>query len=341
MSFCCVMCFADSELKWKVSRGATRVGVCARCGSSGSAIAPCSLLENDFVLVLDAYEECDDGRHLADCLQEDWRLFRLGEEAARELVNLIVPGTSGLRYKPKSADVGAPLDSWAALRDQLTTTNRFFPEPAPDKRLMQDLTGLLVVDQTAIPESWYRARVKRREAKFTLKEMGVPPRELATGGRANPVGIPYLYLASDIQTAVAEVRPGVADIVCVAKFEMVDELKLVDLSSPRNSISPFNLDADSLHRIRACMDFVSVLGEELSEAAPPHRAPTDYLATQYLCEMIKTLGYDGVLYRSAIGPGKNVAIFYADKFVAVGRVAEHEVKEISLRLERLRGRTSA
>lgn len=40
-------------------------------------------------------------------------------------------------------------------------------------------------------------------------EMGPPPKHLARAGRLNSEGIPYLYLATKTDTAVAEVRPWI------------------------------------------------------------------------------------------------------------------------------------
>ncbi|WP_247282117.1 MULTISPECIES: RES domain-containing protein [unclassified Bradyrhizobium] len=38
--------------------------------------------------------------------------------------------------------------------------------------------------------------------------MGAPPRRLAAHGRANPPGIPYFYLGSLPETALAEGSPS-------------------------------------------------------------------------------------------------------------------------------------
>lgn len=325
---CCTDCFLDSELRWRVAKLSTRVGRCPSCASVNVSIVAANALEQDFALVADAYEKNPAGLPLADVMQADWSLFRADESTARRLVDEILPASLALRFSAKEAQFDAPESSWLFLREQLTNINRFFPENPPDKALMQELTGLLVVDQRSIATPLYRARVRRHEKEFLLADMGAPPRELVAGGRANPPGIPYLYLASTMQTAVAEVRPSVADVVCVGTFEPTGDFKLVDLSSPRERISPFKLDADSLHRVRSCMNFLCVLGRDLSSPTPPYRAATDYLVTQYLCELIKDLGYDGVMYSSAVSDGLNVAAFDPSLFEAVGTVEQHVIRGI-------------
>lgn len=329
MKECCSECFADSELKYRVSRNAIRYGHCSRCGSTG-AIAKCDSLESDFSLLLDAYEESADGELLADCLQRDWHLFSGIVADKVGLLDQILPASRGQKFQPRLANAGEPLESWTILRDQLRRINRFFPSPAPDIKLMQELTGLLVAEYGLSSDALYRARVRRHEKRFSLKDMGSPPATVVGPGRANPVGIPYLYLASNLETAVAEVRPSVADVVCVVKFRPISTLKLVDLVDPSSSISPFKVDADSLHRVRGSMGFLNALGAELRTPTPPHRATSDYLATQYLCEMIKSLGYDGVRYKSALGNGLNLAIFSPELFRPEGRVVEREVSSIAV-----------
>ena len=55
----------------------------------------------------------------------------------------------------------------------------------------------------------------------------------ATEGRANPKGIPYLYLASNRETALAEVRPWVGSHVSVGQFKIIRELKVVNCTTEK------------------------------------------------------------------------------------------------------------
>jgi hypothetical protein len=58
-------------------------------------------------------------------------------------------------------------------------------------------------------------------------------------GRANPAGIPYLYLGSTQGTAISEIRPNTGELAYVADFTTPPDLNLVDLRSPRKMVSPF------------------------------------------------------------------------------------------------------
>ena len=57
-----------------------------------------------------------------------------------------------------------------------------------------------------------------------------PLLEKASDGRANTRGIPCLYLATDQDTAILEVRPLIGSFVSVAQFTVVNELRLIDCS---------------------------------------------------------------------------------------------------------------
>ncbi len=140
--------------------------------------------------------------------------------------------------------------------------------------------------------------------------MGAPPKRTASFGRANPAGIPYLYLGSTQLTAVSEVRPHTGEIICVADFVTSNDLKLVDLRNPREMVSPFIFpDADEIGEMRDEMPFLEQLGEELTRPVVPQSAAIDYTPSQYLCEFIKKCGYDGVIYRSSVSEGINLAMF--------------------------------
>ena len=57
-----------------------------------------------------------------------------------------------------------------------------------------------------------------------------PQRDRAREGRANSKGIPILYLATSVKTAISEVRPWIGSEISVAQFKISRELKAIDLS---------------------------------------------------------------------------------------------------------------
>jgi hypothetical protein len=61
----------------------------------------------------------------------------------------------------------------------------------------------------------------------------------------------------------------------------------------------------------------------------PQSAAIDYTPSQYLCEFIKKCGYNGVIYRSSVSDGMNLALF--DPALAVtGTVAQYRIARVSV-----------
>lgn len=92
-------------------------------------------------------------------------------------------------------------------------------------------------------QTFYRARIGRKEIQgavddcntsFILpyhgKDIGKPPALRTTGGRFNRAGQSFLYLSSDVETAIAEVHLQVGQECSVGEFECIRDVYLVDLS---------------------------------------------------------------------------------------------------------------
>jgi hypothetical protein len=219
------------------------------------------------------------------------------------------------------------------LRDELMFRNRYFLDEALDYERLKQLLAYLPAD--GMPDLWYRARILTGDTAYSIAEMGAPPKHLATHGRANPTGIPYLYLGSLPDTAAAEVRPHTGETACVAEFRIHQPLRAVDLRNPRQLVSPFLLgDASAIGQMRADIPFLERLGNELTRPVLPRSAAIDYLPSQYLCEFIKKIGYDGVVFRSSVSSGINLALFNPQKAIG-GAVSLYSIKRVSVDVERV------
>jgi len=143
-----------------------------------------------------------------------------------------------------------------------------------------------------------------------------PIAERATEGRANPAGIAFLYLASDIETAVSEVRPWIGSYVSVAQFRIVRDLRLVELARGYGHIGAAELlvgqlagdkTVDPETKRRAVWTDID---NAFSRPVTRDENSTDYVPTQILAEAFREHGYDGLVYRSNFGdPGFNVVLF--------------------------------
>ena len=130
-----------------------------------------------------------------------------------------------------------------------------------------------------------------------------PPNAYAKEGRANPKGISYLYTAKDIKTAILEMRPQVQKVYNIATIEITRDTKIFDFTySPEKIMEDEHTIVTDLHRI----------SEEFSK--PNFGEPIEYVPTQFLCEYIKRLGYDGIKFKSAVSAtGTNVLLFDVDE----------------------------
>jgi hypothetical protein len=274
-----------------------------------------------FELLINVYEPSNDGKLLVEWMKSDWQLFtspRMDIAHAKELLAEILDNGEITRkpFAPSAVYISDEIERWEALRDELMYENRYFPKtPIHDERIQQLLEYLEVVE---LPDIWYRARIQIGDAAFAISEMGAPPKRLASHGRANPAGIPYLYLGSTPQTAASELRPHTGETAYVARFQITSPIRAIDLRHPRTLISPFEFeDENQIGTMRLDLTFLERLGLELTRPVVPQGAAIDYVPSQYLCEFIKKCGYDGVIYRSSVSDGMNLALFNPAKASAL------------------------
>lgn len=139
-----------------------------------------------------------------------------------------------------------------------------------------------------------------------------PKTGLAKEGRLNPKGISYLYAATDPQTAVSEVRPWHSSLVSVAELKVVQRLDLVDCSVDSEVALPRH--EWLLGRLALPGDREKAVWQDINQAFSRPVNPTDhaqlnYIPTQILAEAFKRYRYDGVIYKSQLGDGHNLALF--------------------------------
>jgi hypothetical protein len=334
--FCCAECFGDRGLgKVFIPLRSKEVGRCSYCGTEDVPVLEPSQLTGNFELLLSAYQPDVAGKLLVQWFREDWGLFnhpRMDDFRANDLLSEILGDREIVHrtFSPANSLEADRLGEWEKLRGELMYKNRFFPAGDIDLGRLADLLDRLRLQADEVPALWYRARIQTGEAPFPAAEMGAPPNRIASHGRANPAGIPYLYLGSTQATAISEIRPHIGEVACVADFKAPDGLKLVDLRRPRRMVSPFLLgDSEDVGRLRSELPFLERLGDELTRPVVPQSAAIDYIPSQYLCEFIKKCGYDGVIYRSSVSDGINLALF--DPALAqFGHVTQYRVARVSV-----------
>jgi hypothetical protein len=335
---CCAGCFGDRFLRGAIQFRSKETGQCSYCTSQSVPVLPPAQLADLFERLVRAYHADPNGKVLVHLFREDWGMFdhpRMDDSRAKDLLAEVLNDGEIVRrtFSPAGDLVADQLRKWEDFRQQLMYRNRFFPVTDIDLERLKLLFISLRVPSGEVPGDWYRARIQTGAAPFPLADMGAPPGRIASQGRANPAGIACLYLGSKETTAISEVRPHTGDIVCVADFRMSQDLKLVDLRSPRKMVSPFFFEDEAeIGRMRSELPFLERLGEELTRPIVPQAAAIDYTPSQYLCEFIKKCEYNGVIYRSSVSDGMNLALF--DPALAeANAVAQYRVTRVSVDVE--------
>lgn len=168
---------------------------------------------------------------------------------------------------------------------------------------------------------FYRARISDRSG-YSINEMSAPPAGKSSEGRANAKGITCLYVASDVDTTLHEVRTGVFDFVSVGTFRLKEDIAVVNLRAITD-ISPFVEGLNYLdHAINK--QYLEKLNTEMSKSLRRSNSTLDYVPTQYIVDFIKSIEhndkqeYDGIEYNSTTNPGGyNLAIFNPELFECI------------------------
>jgi RES domain len=335
--YCCPNCFWDSELKNYVVTYSTQKGNCDFCDSQNTEIIPPSELFVSFQPLISIYQPTSEGSlTLHECLARDWvNLFRIEDTAKIKIllshicIEELEKNSSFLDVKVDFLYVDELVDNqeinWDVFVREIKFKNRFFIENKINLALLEELFKRHEKPYRK-GKIFHRARICDGEHIYDKGEMGKPPVEKSTAGRANPKGISYLYVSNDWETTLYETRASLYDYVTLAEFKISKDINVLNLRDT-SKISPFTLD-DDIGEYLKHKKYLSKLEKELSKPIRRQDSELDYLPTQYLCEFIKSIGFDGVEFRSSLNPeGYNLAIFNDEGFECI-KTTLHEVKSV-------------
>ncbi|MDN3454671.1 RES domain-containing protein, partial [Psychrobacter sp. APC 3350] len=242
MNSICESCFEDKELKgFILSQG--ECGVCCFCSVNDKKIIKVDELLDFFNELLGNFETHPDGVGLLSLIQGDWSLFR-NNETGIKFLNIVIDKL-GINFVHAdvlvkySQEILDNVNYWFDLKEQLKWEKRYFI----DVNYLTDELGWdgffeskFVVSKDDV---LYRARLHHNtnDEGFSPEEMFCPPKELSTAGRANPMGIPYLYLSDHPETILYEIRSTYLDEVSVGKFSVKNDLNKDVLISDFTEVS--------------------------------------------------------------------------------------------------------
>lgn len=173
-----------------------------------------------------------------------------------------------------------------------------------------DILGL-IVELPAGLRLW-RARVDiPKRKRVGASDFGPPPVQLALqSNRMNPSGIPMLYLASSITTALKETRAGQAK---VGLWRSTRPIRILDLRYLPYVPGIFSEEPRAIALTLSFLeDFTNDIMKPVERDKQVH---IDYLPSQVFTEFIRDYAFeggalDGVAYRSTVHPrGWNIALF--------------------------------
>jgi hypothetical protein len=293
-------------------------------------------MAESFAQPMSLYRASKDGKDtLGELMQKEWEIFNLDSKKVNDLLKSIFEDESTVdpnlftkkvinyaKHSPESKEI---VDRWNNLRNEIINKNRFFIEHAFEHDSLEKLLVEKKKKYTA-GTLFYRGRISDKDG-FEPDKIGKPPAEKATSGRANPEGIPYLYLSSDIETTLYETRATYLDYITIGTFELTEDIEIVKLRTV-DITNPFE---ENLFDRLVNQPFLQILESELSRPLRRQDSDLEYLPTQYLCEFIKYSGLEGVEYGSAMRKGGvNIAFFDDGKFRCIDiKTVEVENIEIS------------
>jgi hypothetical protein len=338
---CCANCFTSSYLI-SIINVDDRIGICDFCETENTSIYLARELPDQFRAILSLYIPDENSKtSLIEALEKDFGLFTekvripsnllksIFQDEEQNLTKLLETNVSFQNKELLEAESDNLNDVWDNFKEEIKFVNRYH---------IKNTINLDKLKTYFLHESFnkeikkgrifFRCRVSDKNG-FPCEEMGNPPIELASSGRANPKGISYLYVADSLETSMYETRATLFDYVTVGEFKLTKDIKILNLRNPKDDPIYWS-EFEEIENYLIYIPFIQTLQKELSLPIRKRDKLLDYIPTQYISEFIKSLGFDGVEYQSSLNSeGYNIAIFNPKKLECF-KTNVYEIKDIKL-----------
>lgn len=151
----------------------------------------------------------------------------------------------------------------------------------------------------------YRSRIIREEdignqsnginqetySGYDYENSKEPPFGCSGDGRCNSANISYFYAADTEYTSLVEVKANILDFISLAKFKVVKPILLADLTLIKGK-EHYNFEKTLVNIFR----FIATDAK-------------DYKISQYVADLFRKYGFDGIKYGSSLSSGNNYTIF--------------------------------
>lgn len=330
----CALCFNDLELVTFINENSKEKGFCKYCNKEDSMLINLEELIDFFVEFFEIFSESDAGIPLIEIINKDWNLFsgeKKGDQILQDILNVInIPIKSAdlkVLYVEEILDC---VSYWGALKEDLKWSRRFLTDTSNIFELGWD--GFFNKQtQLDTQEILYRARIHKNEgeAAYTNNLMGCPEKLYASSGRANPHGIPYLYLSKNYQTTFYETRATYLDEVSIGKFKVKanEEVILVDFTLP---VSAF-LNVNNILEYTKSFLLKKYISLDLSKPLRRYDSELEYIPTQFICEFIRYItGSDGIIFNSSLHVGGKNIVLFNEKKMECFEVEKYQISKIEI-----------
>lgn len=268
---------------------------------------------------------------IVDIIQDEWHFFKDKDVAMVLLTDVIQANNLGYSiadFVDYTDDICIRVAVWDRLKTSVKEKSRFFTNMDE----FAQYNYLTAGKSLHVGQKLYRSRITPvGQKKIKCDKMGCPPKELATAGRANPIGIPYLYLSESAKTTYFEVRAVYLDKLSVGTFRIERELELVDFIYDVNLFLAYNDDTTSLKEIIIKKKIIDAISEDLSKPLRRYDSELEYVPTQLICEYCKRIvGAAGISFESSLHKGGRNYVLFDDSSAKCIRVDSHEITKIDI-----------
>ena len=340
MQLVCKKCFSDKELiGFIVSQG--KIDNCDCCKSE--LIETIELIEllDFFKELFDNFQIKADGKSLISLIQGNWNLFsnldcghKILNEALNQTESTITNSDDLVEF---SDEILENINYWAILKEQLKWERRYFTNI---DKLTEDLGWDSFFESKTIisdDETYYRARLHQNSEEdiIPMNKMSSPPAIYASAGRANPIGIPYLYLSDNEETILYEVRASYLDEISVATFTKNEEFQNEIIISDFTEIPTLYRPNGVNRKIKSTL-LKQLISRDLSKPMRRYDSELDYIPTQFICEFIKTFtNVQGIKFRSSLhNVGSNLVLFNQET-MKCRSVKKVEISKVNIKARNL------
>lgn len=330
----CEKCFISKEIKSIIKSNET-IGNCG-INANHKDCYICDLQKNDkvssyiansIIQITDLYSiKADlpvsfDKGHLSmlkDSLFSNWPIFSMMPNKIHELLGELFHENDNFDMELLQEPVGIigsqedkiliDHSSWKDFSESLRYKNRFHCKinNTVFKELLRYTEYIIPKDR-----EFYRCRISNNKKLTKYSDLDRPPAELANPGRFNSKGVSRLYLGSNWSVCIKEIRASVFDNVYIGKFITESDLRVLDF---RNLVDKtFSFFGNPL-RYYLNRNVLIEISSEINNPTPMENGWLNYIPSQYLADLVQFLGYEGILYESAIESGvDNLMLFDSNK----------------------------